>query len=343
MVARCGQAQGAAPTRKGRIFLDNYTLRLCVVALLLEYSPVTDISKTTIAQHRFSTDLYDPTAAHRPTLGLALGGGGMRGIANIGVLKALTQAGIVPDYIAGTSMGGIIAALYATGLSIAEIEVEALHLAKRSQVVKLVDWLPGRRGLMKGQNIYNYLTRLIGDNITFDDLQLPIALTAVDLIHRDEVVLRAGRVVDAVRASMAVPGVFEPVELAGRRLVDGGVLNNVPADVARDLGADVVIAVDVGVGAAYDEVSGDETGAKSPFPFFTPAFALDLWQAQSIMVDALTEHKLRDAQTEVVLRPAIPVDVGLFTGISQIDHLIAVGVQAVQEALPQIRATCKAL
>lgn len=278
-----------------------------------------------------------PKASVRSRLGLALGGGGVRGLANLGVLKALVNAGLKPDLLAGTSMGGILAALYAAGFTVEEIEAEALHLASLPNVIKLVDWVPGQRGLMKGHNIYNYLTRLLGADLTFADLQIPLAVTAVDLLHREEVVLRAGCVVDALRASMAVPGVFDPVELEERRLVDGGVLNNVPADIVRQMGADVVIAVDVGVGKAYDERIGANGRRKTPFPPLTPAVALDMWQAQSIMVDQLTEYKLQAAHPDFILRPALPIDVGLFSGMNQMATVIAAGERAAEEILPQVK------
>jgi len=273
----------------------------------------------------------------KPTVGLALGGGGMRGLAHIGVLKVLERAGIRFDCLAGTSMGGIACALYATGMSVTEIEEEALRLANVGAVLKLVDWAPAWRALIQGHNIYNYLDNMLGADRTFDELDVPLALSAVDLVSWKEVVLKQGKVIDALRASIAIPGVFMPFELDGKRLVDGGFLNNVPADLVRQLGADIVIAVDVGIGVAYGADGASVDAKTSPLPNFMPAIALDLWQINAIMIKALTEHKLKQACPEFLLLPKVPTNVGLLSGWNKIEETIAAGETAAEAMLPKIR------
>ena len=236
-------------------------------------------------------------------IGLALGGGAARGLAHIGVLKVLEEEGIPVNLLAGTSIGGLISCLYAAGIGAPALEEEALRVCSRRFLLPLTDTSLLRRGLFKGQTVVDYLEGHLGDR-TFADLRLPTAVVAVDLLARREVVLREGRVVPAVRATIAVPGVFTPVEMDGRVLIDGGVLNNVPADVARFLGAEVLIAVNV---------HGD--GNSLPRPQAGPHLLLPapmretldiLYQSLSIMMEHLVRHKLGEAAPEVTIAPALP-------------------------------------
>ena len=138
-------------------------------------------------------------------IGLALGGGGVRGLAHIGVLKVLQREHIPIDFIAGTSMGGIIGALLAAGVSVEDMETEALRVRSRRQTVKLLDLGFSSSGLIKGAGIHRYMSNLLGAELTFDDLLTPLALVAVDIHSGREVILREGKVVDALRATISVP------------------------------------------------------------------------------------------------------------------------------------------
>ncbi len=181
-----------------------------------------------------------------PVVGIALGGGGARGFAHIGVLKVLEREGIFPRLVAGTSMGGVIGAMYAAGLSATQMEAEAVKAtSRRADMIRAIDVSVSQTGLVRGARIYDYIAGVIGLETKFSDLRRPLSMVAVDLNTGREVVLHSGRVADAVRATISVPGVFRPVEIGRLRLVDGGMLNNVPVDVVRKMGADVVIAVDV--------------------------------------------------------------------------------------------------
>jgi NTE family protein len=276
----------------------------------------------------------------RPTIGLALGGGGMRGLAHIGVLKVLEKEEIPIDCLVGSSMGGLLAALYAGGISAADLEVEVNKVTRTSRLLRLLDWSPGH-GLLKGERLRRYICAIIGENRRFADLRIPLALTAVDLCTGSEVLLDRGELVGAILATIAVPGVFPPVELKRQHLVDGGVLNNVPADVARHLGAEKVIAVNVNFSPGEE---GYQASGEDPRPWVSnlmPGFAQDFYRAELIMVEAMTKVHLRKAHPELILRPEIPPGVTIFSGFSQVEEIIRAGEQAALEAIEKIRDLLK--
>jgi NTE family protein len=184
---------------------------------------------------------YPATVGKRRTLGVALGSGSARGWAHVGVLRALAEQGVAPDYIAGCSMGAMVGAAAAAG-RIEQLEAWALALDRRG-VLRLLD-VGLRGGLIKGDRLLEFFHGQFVD-CQFHELPLSFATVATDLASGEEVWLREGKVSDAVRASWAVPGLFQPVLREGRYLVDGSVVNPVPVSLCRAMGADVVIAVDV--------------------------------------------------------------------------------------------------
>ncbi|CAH6821173.1 Serine protease [Vibrio chagasii] len=228
----------------------------------------------TAAQVDSSEHVELEQAHKRPTVAVVLAGGGAKGAAHIGVLKALEEMQIPVDYITGTSMGSYVGGLYATGMSADEIE----------SFIYTVDWNRGyrdrvnrsdrrvrdkeyedryqlntdlglgwgeikaRKGVVQGQNMLRILRETTGNLSpldSFDDLAIPYRSVATDIIELEEVVIDHGHLVDAMMASMSVPGALPPYEVDGRMLVDGGVTNNMPVDVARAMGADIIIAVDI--------------------------------------------------------------------------------------------------
>ncbi|MCZ6673191.1 MAG: patatin-like phospholipase family protein [Verrucomicrobia bacterium] len=222
-----------------------------------------------------SATLFSFQAIARPTVGLVLSGGGARGAAHVGVLKVLEELRIPVDVVAGTSMGSIVGGLYASGMSVAEIEqtINSLNWdylleddpgrANLSLNRKIQEDLfsteisPGynngsvqlRPGLITGQKVELVLQRLttqVAHISDFDDLPIPFRAVAADIVTGETVVLKSGNLGRAMRASMSVPTIFAPVEVDGRILVDGGIADNLPVDVARQMGADVLIVVDVG-------------------------------------------------------------------------------------------------
>jgi NTE family protein len=216
----------------------------------------------------------DPDGSARPSVGLVLSGGGARGGAHIGVLKALEELRIPVDHVAGTSIGAVVGGFYVSGMSVADLENLVASLEwenaflnstprrlrsfrrKRDDDLFLVDQKPGLnngefelpRGLVQGQVIDLIISRetLLASRVQdFDDLAIPFRAVAGDIATGEAVVLGSGSLARSIRASMSIPAVLSPIEIDGRLLVDGGIALNLPVDVARDMGAEVVIAVDI--------------------------------------------------------------------------------------------------
>ena len=190
----------------------------------------------------FSLILCPLGAQERPKVALVLGGGGAKGAATVGVLKYVEQSGVPIDMVVGTSIGSIVGGMYSLGY-----RSEQLDSLFRTQ-----EWMDMFAGSLMGDSIVSphcaNLTGTLDEPIDFDQsLPIPFRCVAVDVKRLQEVVLSEGDLAQAMRASMAIPLVFKPVKMDGMRLVDGGVLNNLPVDVARNMGADIVIAVDLTV------------------------------------------------------------------------------------------------
>ena len=211
--------------------------------------------------------------AERKKVGLVLSGGGAKGIAHIGVIEVLEKAGIPVDYVVGTSMGSIVGGLYAIGYDIQVLDSmvrnqnwsfllsdkvyrDNLSFPEKEMTEKYILSFPFGRGkenrmpagFVSGQNVYHLFSDLtVGyhDSLNFEELPIPFACVAANIIDGKEVVLKQGDLVQAMRASMAIPGVFTPVHLDSLILVDGGIVNNFPVDVAKAMGADIIIGVDV--------------------------------------------------------------------------------------------------
>lgn len=271
----------------------------------------------------------------RPLLGLALGGGGARGYAHIGVLRAFERAGVPVDFLAGTSMGGLIAAGVAMGMDAAALEREALAMRTRS----LLDLTLPRMGLLEGKKVREHLVRIFG-NATFADTRIPLRLVVVDLDTGEELSIDEGSLVDAIRATISVPGVFCPAQWQGRLLVDGGVTNNVPADVARAMGAEVVVAVDVGV-AAFRPLSCETDRRPISLPGLArmnPMFNA-MVRSVNIMQVEILRFRLAQARPDVVIRPEVgPVTPEEFDRAAEV---IPTGEQAATDSLARIEQLMK--
>jgi len=175
-----------------------------------------------------------------PLIGLALGGGFARGIVHVGVLKALEAEGITIDFVAGTSVGALIGAAYCSGVTPAELE----SIAARVRFRDLARWTLSRYGFATNLRMISFLDRILKVK-TFEELRIPLAVTATDFASGEGVVFRSGPLADPVRASCAYPGVFLPVTVNGRMLVDGMLAHSLPSQPVRDMGADRVIAVNL--------------------------------------------------------------------------------------------------
>lgn len=248
-------------------------------------------------------------------IGLALGGGVVRGLAHIGILQVIEELGIKIECIAGTSSGAIVGAMYAAGVPLDEMIDIAAHAKWRD----LAELSVRRDGLIGTRRLAAYLDSVIGGK-SFDDLSTRFTAVATDLCTGEEVLISSGPVCEAVRASCAIPGIFVPVRLGGRMLADGGLCNNVPASVVRDMGASYVVAVDL-----------NALACSTPPP--RNVFQIIL-QAHDIMMRANVEREAKHA--DLLIQPDL-------SGLSLIDfnsakEFIARGAAAARRALAPVAA-----
>ncbi len=251
-----------------------------------------------------------------PKLGLALGGGAARGFAHIGVLQVLEEEGITPDFVTGTSAGSLVAAFYASGKSGAQLS----WLADAMDESQLTDWtLPFvGRGVLRGEALVKYInTQLNG--LKIEDMKIPLGIVATDLQSGEGILFRRGDVATAVRASSAVPSVFEPVRIGNKDFVDGGLVSPVPVRYVKQMGAQFIIAVDI---------------SSRPEDAKTSDMLRVLLQTFSIMGKSISQWEL--VQADVVVRPDLP-NVGS-TEFSARKKSIEAGRAAMKLALPQVKA-----
>lgn len=248
----------------------------------------------------------------RPKIGLALGSGGARGFAHLGVIMALTDSEIPIDLIAGSSMGALVASFYGAG-----IELERLY--KFSTAFKrkyFLDFTVPKMGFIAGKKVKEFIKVFThGKNI--EDLSIPIGIVATDLLTGEKVVFKKGSVADAVRASIAIPGIFVPEKHNGRLLVDGGVTDRVPISVAKEMGADIIIAVDV---------SRVKQNADITSIYDVIMQSIDIMQAEII--------NSRGLAADVMIRP--PVEVYSSRAFTNIEEIINVGKEETKKHLKQI-------
>jgi NTE family protein len=251
-----------------------------------------------------------------PRIGLALGGGAARGFAHIGVIQVLEEAGIQPSMVAGTSAGSLVAAIYASGKTGAQLQ----RVADTMEEATIADWtLPiFSRGMLRGEALARYVNTQVGGKLV-ENMPLPLGIVATDLNSGQSVLFQRGDTGTAVRASSAVPAVFQPVKISGREYVDGGLVSPVPVRAARSMGAELVIAVDIS-----SPPDGNLAGGTLEI----------LMQTFSIMGKSINSLELKDA--DVVVRPSL-------VGVSSSDfgarkRSIEAGRKAMLQALPQLRA-----
>jgi NTE family protein len=262
-------------------------------------------------------------------IGLALGSGAARGLAHIGVLDVLEREGIPIDIIAGTSAGAVIGAIYASRQDAARIKREALAISWKRRAALVDPSLP-RSGLIKGKRIESLFTRYIGGNLDFSELKLPFACVATDIDTGEEIIIKEGPVVKALRASISIPAVFTVAEREGRYLVDGGLTTPVPVKVVKDMGADFVIAVNVTPQVVERNIKMSEKRARKPKE---PGIFYIITQSIYITTYALAQGNLE--QADVVIEPEVGViSAGDFTKISD---LIRLGEEATEKAIPEIK------
>jgi NTE family protein len=254
----------------------------------------------------------------KPKVALVLGGGAARGFAHVGVIRALEQEKIPVDLVVGTSVGSLIGAIYAHDRNSFELEWTAFTLEKDAVFdYGLLSAFTGM-GLAKGEKLEAFVKDKV-PTANIEDLKIPFAAVATDLNRGTTVVLDKGSVARAVRASSAIPGVFQPVEHQGKLLVDGGVIDNVPVAVARAKGADIVIAVDIG-----KQVSNFNVGN-----------IIDV-MIQSITIMGAENARHNKLEADILIAPNIG-DVAMLD-FTQKKRCMQAGIEATQKMLPEIKA-----
>ena len=250
-----------------------------------------------------------------PKLGLVLGGGAARGFAHVGVIQVLEEAGIRPSLVVGTSAGSLVAAFYASGKTGAQLQ----QIAESMEEATFADWtLPiFSRGMLRGEALARYVGSQTNGKL-IESMPMPLGIVATDLNTGQGVLFQRGDTATAVRASSAVPALFQPVKIAGREYVDGGLVSPVPVRYARQMGADLILAVDI-------SSPPEGNAAKDTLQILMQTFA--------IMGKSINTFELREA--DIVVRP-------LLTGVSSADfgarrQAITAGRVAMQALLPQLQ------
>ncbi len=291
----------------------------CVLVLLAACATVPPTVKPVLPVTESSPPVAPttpPPPKKIPKLGLALGGGAARGFAHIGVLQVLEEEGIKPSLVVGTSAGSVVASFYASGKTGQQLQ----WLADTMDETQFTDWANpfSGRGILRGEALGKYINSQL-NGMKIEDMKLPLGIVATDLRTGDGILFRRGDVATAVRASSAVPSVFEPVQIAGKDYVDGGLVSPVPVRYARQMGADLVLAIDI---------------SSRPEDAKTSDMLKVLLQTFSIMGKSISQLEL--AQADVVVRPAL-LDIGS-TEFSARKKSIEAGRAAMKQAMPQLRA-----
>jgi len=280
--------------------------------------PEAPVTKTLQTTDEVNSVLTAPTTPALPKvlhLGLALGGGAARGFAHVGVIQVLEEAGIQPELVVGTSAGSLVASLYASGKTSAQLR----HVAETMDEAEITDWMMPilNRGALRGEALARYVNGQVGGRL-IEQMKMPLGIVATDLHSGDPVLFRRGNTGSAVRASSAVPAVFQPVRIGSREYVDGGLVSPVPVRQAREMGANVVIAVDI---------SSDPEGNPAGDTFQI------LMQTFNIMGKSLNTLMLKEA--DLVVKPAL-------MGVKSADFAarrrsIEAGREAMLKQLPRLK------
>jgi NTE family protein len=247
-----------------------------------------------------------------PKIGLALGSGGARGFAHVGVLKVLQEANIKIEYIAGSSMGALIGSLYGVGHTLDDM----YKMSKLFNRKFYMDYTIPKMGLLSGKKLYQ-LIHLITHGKNLEELSPKMSVVATDLLRGEKVIIESGLIAEAVRASISIPGIFVPVKKQGRLLVDGGVIDRVPVSVVKDMGADVTIAVDIS-------------------HFHTEPNVTSIFDVISQSIDIMQREMVKQIEitADVVIRPM--VEQFSATAYKNVEEIIRIGEEETIKKLPLI-------
>ena len=283
----------------------------------LNITPIESIS-TQEATSKLDQRFKHAQQREKPVVALVLGSGGARGYAHIGVIQVLEKKGIHPDFIVGTSAGSIVGSLYASGMSASKLRNVALDM----KVADVREFKIGLKGFFDGKKVEDYVNQQVG-TIALDKMKIPMYVVATELKHGKKVVFNYGNTGQAVRASVSIPSMFIPTTIAGKEYVDGGLVSPVPVDVARELGADVVIAVDILAQPIYTETT-------------------NVWglfnQNINIMQNRLAAEELKNA--DIVIQPDLREKAHIFDVQGRQDTIQA-GVDAAMERIKDLETVLK--
>jgi NTE family protein len=262
-----------------------------------------------------------PAPKRAPKIGLALGGGAARGFAHVGVIQVLEENGIQVEYLAGTSAGSLVAAIYASGKNGKQLQ----QVAESMDEAAITDWqLPFiSRGMLRGEALARYVSEQVGGK-SIEQMRPSLGIVATDLGSGQGVLFQRGDAATAVRASSAVPSVFQPVRIGGREFVDGGLVSPVPVRYARQMGAELVIAVDI-------SAAPEANPAQSALQILLQTFA--------IMGKSINSFELKEA--DLLVRPGLAGASG--ADFASKRKTIEAGRVAMQAALPQLKAVMERL
>ncbi|MFH0868019.1 MAG: patatin-like phospholipase family protein [Candidatus Woesearchaeota archaeon] len=310
----------------------------------------------------------------RPKVGIALSGGTVRGLSHIGVLRVLERENIPIDFIAGTSIGALIGALYASGIKIDDIE----QIVKTTKLRKLIDFTVPKTGFIAGKRIENYIGTII-KNKNFEDLHTKLSIIATELNRGEKFVFTEGNLTKAIRASISMPGVFEPVIDNNFIFVDGGLADPIPVDVVKKMGADIVIAIDLTLNLkqmSMSQIQKEESDftefiekkfvltelkylkkflkkkkirlplliktllspkkiLKLAFGMETPDIVKYQIRSHDILSTQLSREKLKYPYVDIIIRPEFENIVR--TQFDKIDEIIRAGEIAAEEVIPKIK------
>ena len=284
---------------------------------------MSQIHRLVRSMRAFSRELSNPSPKlpidilpppRRPKFGLALGGGFARGILHIGILKALEDARIPVDYVAGTSVGALVGSFYCAGIPACEL----VEIARMARFRDFARWTLSRYGFCSTDRIIRFCERVMKTK-SFDELKIPFAVTATDIRNGEAVVFTKGSLIDSVRASCAYPGMFPPVEINGRSYVDGMLAYSVPTTPVRQMGAERVLGIDL---------SGHWVEGREPRHLFEV-----IGQCFSIAQSKMSDSWKKDA--DLVLNP--DVTGFAFDCFDRTPELIALGEASMRAVLPELR------
>lgn len=269
---------------------------------------------STEARSELDYNVFKNKKNKKPIIALVLGSGGARGYAHIGVIEVLEKNGIHPDFIVGTSAGSIAGSIYASGKTAQQLRDIALNM----QVNDVREFNIGLQGFFDGSKVENYVNQQV-DQKLLEDMKIPMYVVATELKHGNKVIFNKGSTGQAVRASISIPSMFIPVSISGRDYVDGGLVSPVPVNVAKDLGADIIIAVDILAQPIHTETS-------------------NVWgmfnQNINIMQNRLAAEELKNA--DVVIQPDLREKIHIFD-VKGREMTMLTGAVAAQQKLNRIQ------